>query len=358
MPPSLDGWRRARLIPAAGIKSVQEQEVRATSALLSVMMAVPEFAKAVLRHLDAPAGRVTTFTEVSLPSAGTNQKGSKVRPDGAIVVERGKTWWGCFVEVKTGGNQHTEEQVSAYLDLARENGLQALLTISNEIAAVPGESPLSIDRRKLGRVALRHLSWWRVLTEAVVQYRYRGVNDLDQAWILNELIAYLEDPRSGAGSFEDLGPHWVTVRDGARQGTLRLGEETKSVVGRWEDFVRYVCLGLCQELGREVEPVYPRRLDPHARRAAAERTLVESGCLNTTNPGSRRDRPDRRPGGPACATDRDLGAGPGAQGRARDDARALASSPAQGCPDGDAGGGELPQHPRLHLVHGERGARG
>jgi hypothetical protein len=282
MPPTLDGWHRARLIPAAGIKNVQEQETRATSALLSVMMAVPEFARAILRHLDAPAGRVTTFTEVSLPAARSGGKGNKVRPDGAIVVERGKTWWGCFVEVKTGPHQHTEDQVSAYLDLARENGLQAVLTISNEISAAPGESPLAIDKRRLGKLGLRHLSWWRVLTEAVVQHEHRGVSDPDQAWILGELIAYLEDSRSGAGSFDDLGPHWVAVRDGARQGTLRMGEEAAAVVARWEDFIRYVSLGLCQELGREVEPLYPRRLDPHSRRAEAARALVDTGCLRAT----------------------------------------------------------------------------
>lgn len=279
MPPDVDRWRKARLIPAAGIKSAQEQETRATSALLAVMMAVPEFARAVLKHLDAPAGRVTTFTEVSLPGAGSNGQGNKVRPDGAIVVERGKTWWACFVEVKTGPNVLTEEQVSAYLDLARENGLQGLLTISNEIAATPGESPLAIDGRKLRNLTLCHLSWWRVLTEAVVQHEHRGVSDPDQAWILAELIAYLQDPRSGAGSFDDLGPHWVAVRDGARQGTLRGGHESASVVAGWEDFIRYVSLGLCQELGRDVEPVYPRRLDPQARRAEADRRLIDSGCL-------------------------------------------------------------------------------
>lgn len=184
--------------------------------------------------------------------------------------------------MKTGPNLHTEEQVSAYLDLARENGLQAVLTISNEIAAVPGESPLAIDRRRLRNLTLRHLSWWRVLTEAVVQHERPGVSDPDQAWILGELIAYLEDSRSGSGSFDDLGPHWTTVRDGARQGTLRMGDEAASVVGRWEDFIRYVSLGLCQELGREVEPVYPRRLDPKARRIDAARTLVDSGRLSAT----------------------------------------------------------------------------
>lgn len=57
-----DGWRPARLIPTSGIKGVDDQETRATSALLSVMMAVPEFARTLLKKVDAPAGTVRTYT--------------------------------------------------------------------------------------------------------------------------------------------------------------------------------------------------------------------------------------------------------------------------------------------------------
>jgi hypothetical protein len=97
------------------------------------------------------------------------------------------------------------EQVNAYLDIARENGFDGVLTISNQITAASSESPISVDGRKLKRTALWHFSWWRVLTEAIVQHRYRGISDPDQAWILGELIAYLDSAASGAGGFEDMG---------------------------------------------------------------------------------------------------------------------------------------------------------
>jgi hypothetical protein len=63
-----------------------------------------------------------------------------------------------------------------------------VLTISNEITASPRESPVAVDRRKVRSVGLFHLSWWRVITEAIVQHRCRGIDDPDQAWILGELI--------------------------------------------------------------------------------------------------------------------------------------------------------------------------
>ena len=51
--------------------------------------------------------------------------------DGAAVVERGKTRWTCLVEVKTGAAALRAMQVSRYLELARENRLDAMLTTSS-----------------------------------------------------------------------------------------------------------------------------------------------------------------------------------------------------------------------------------
>ncbi len=109
-----------------------------------------------------------------------------------MVVERGKTRWTCLLEVKTGGAPLRTEQVEKYLDIARVNGIAAVLTISNQVRPSPVESPIPIDPRKTRKVALRHLSWWQVMTEARVQHEHRGIADTDQAWILGDLIAYLD----------------------------------------------------------------------------------------------------------------------------------------------------------------------
>lgn len=53
--------------------------------------------------------------------------------------------------------------------MAREEGFNALLTVSNEIPAIAGTHPTGVDKRKLRKVAIYHLSWTQVLTEAVMQ---------------------------------------------------------------------------------------------------------------------------------------------------------------------------------------------
>jgi hypothetical protein len=279
MPKPEENWRRARLIPTTGIGGQDEQEQRATSSLLAVMTAVPQFGRAILQHVDAPAGRIQTFTEVRFVDEDTKLS----IPDGAIVVERGRTRWVCLLEVKTGGVNLRADQVGRYLDLARANGFDAVLTISNQITASPEKSPLEIDPRKVKKVMLRHLSWWKVMTEARVEHVHHGVSDPDQAWILGELIAYLDHERAGAGGFDDMGDKWVAVRDAGRQGTLKASDAgVKDVESRWEQFVEYLSLGLTQDLGRQVEPQWPRNLDANARRELQIRSLVDGSKLSAS----------------------------------------------------------------------------
>ncbi|TQM81250.1 hypothetical protein FHX81_3613 [Saccharothrix saharensis] len=267
----------ARLIPTSGINGADEQERRATSALLAVMSAVREFGRALTQPLGAPAAPVQTFIEVPF-----ELEGRKVIPDGLIRVVRGQRSWTALVEVKTGANELQVEQVENYLDVARDRGFDAVITISNEIPALPGQHPVAVDRRKLRKVALHHRSWTEVLCEAVMQKEHRGVADTDQAWILGELIRYLEHPRSGAMAFEDMGPAWVPLRESVRTGTLRATDRTAPEVAlRFDALMRFACLQLGRRLGAEVTPALTRKelAEPQTRVAKQVGQLVAEGKL-------------------------------------------------------------------------------
>jgi len=270
-----DSWHVARLIPAFGIRGQEEQEKRATSSLLAVMRAVPDFGRSLVSEFGAPKGRLSTYAEVQLRDA----EGKTSIPDGVIVVEWGKKRWRALLEVKTGTAELVEEQVSRYVDLARAQGFDAVVTISNQITASAGESPIKVHGAKLKKVDLWHLSWWRVITEAVLQHRHRGISDPDQAFILGELIAYLDDERSGAAGFQDMGQQWVSVREAARNQTLRADADARAVAERWEQFIDYLCLSFGQDLGRNVEPLRSRRQSREERLDELVRALADSGKL-------------------------------------------------------------------------------
>lgn len=269
-------WTPARLIPTAGIRGPAEQESRATSALLAVLSAVPAFAQRFLRVMDAPGGRVRTFTEVRLKGADNKTH----IPDGAIVVERAGRRWSCLIEVKTSAARLEMEQVHRYLDMARQHDFDGVLTLSNDIVADPDALPFKLNGQKRGKLIVRHISWWQVLTEAVIQHRFRGIEDPDQAWILGELIRYLTDERSGAGGFEGMGPEWVRLRDSARNETLRSSDpEAVAVAARWEQLIEFLCLNLSQELGVAVRRIRPRGKSPRDRLEEAVTTLASDGKL-------------------------------------------------------------------------------
>lgn len=242
-------WPVARLFPTVGIKGQKEQERRAASVLLAVVAGVPEFGRSLLKEMRAPKGRIATFTEIPLK----DKDGRTCRPDGAIVVTRGRTRWSCLVEIKTGKAPIDPEQIESYLDVARLHGFDGVLTISNQIRSVNDELPYRVSKVKVGKLALRHSSWWRILTQAIMSQRFEGIEDQDQDWILSELIEYLDHPASGASGLEDMGEHWVTVRTGARHDTLRKGDAgVIDIAGRWAQYMEYLCLHLSQHLGVSV----------------------------------------------------------------------------------------------------------
>lgn len=271
-------WDSARLIPVSGINGADEQERRGVSALLAVIVSVQEFGRALTARCGAHAGKIEAFIEVPFTVGDV-----KFRPDGLIRVTRGAKTWVALVEVKTGSNLLVVPQVESYLDIAREQGYDAVITISNEIEAAPGVHPLSVDKRKLKKVELHHLAWSEIHTEAVIQKVNQSVSDPDQAWILAEFIRYLQHKKSGASDLEDMGPSWVPVREAAAINSLRAADpRARDVAQRYEQLLTYAGMRLSRQLGIAVRPALTRKevADPESRLANQTAGLADTGRLS------------------------------------------------------------------------------
>ncbi|MEV6109847.1 TerD family protein [Streptomyces sp. NPDC051940] len=274
-----EGWRTARLFPASTLKSDRERETRATSVLLSVMAQVPEFGRRLTAAFGAPAGRMETFTEVTLPHGDMPK-----RPDGVVRVERAGKLWTALVETKTNGSPLRPEQVQDYVDIAARRGYEAVITVSNDVA-LDGRPVVEakIDRRRKNKVTLWHLSWAEIAHQAQMLIRHEGVGSAAHAWLLQELLHYLQHENSGCHGFQNMGPAWVPVRRAIDEETLCQGDaRAVETVESWERLIRQVCLRLGGELGHKVLPVQRARrgTDPHARRIALADTLCQDGRLS------------------------------------------------------------------------------
>jgi len=258
-------WQSARLIPVAGIKGDREAEQRATSALLAVLSVVRDLSHDLLSPLGASsAGKavVETFTEVTIES-----NGKPVRPDGLIRVTYGKRSFTALVEVKTGDNKLDKDQLNSYWQAAREAKYDHIITISNEIAASGFHPVQGLRVQKNSPVQITHLSWTRILSTALRIKNHKGVDDPEQAWILGELVRYLEHHASGVMQTADMGVEWTAVRDGARAGTLnRRTPGVREVAAKIDEVFTFASLILSSEIGEDVDVVLSKSLRDHTLR--------------------------------------------------------------------------------------------
>lgn len=274
----------ARLIPVAGIKGRQEAEDRATSALLAVMTVVRPFAKTVLSMFGARIGKRAQVEGYIQPTCETAD-GTLLRPDGLIRVMQGKNAvFEAYVEVKTGNATLNADQLNGYMEAARASGVNAVISISNEIAPSPGVHPTDGVRAPRGRstVDLHHVSWARIISLAIKEHHHRGVEDPEQAWILGELIRYLSHPNSGVVEFSDMGPGWVSVRDGAFEDRLSKGDpHVADVCQRWDQLLSVAAMRLSVDTGADAIEVIPRahQQNPRLRSKDFIDSLCETGTL-------------------------------------------------------------------------------
>ena len=258
--PTLSG-HEVRLFPSVHIKSDREAELRATASLLSVIRAVSEFGRAIVHLSGGPTGRLSCFTEVPYQlDSGGGKPPEELRPDGIIQSVRGKTRWVALVEVKVGKANLDPEQVDKYHRLARDEGANALITVSNQPALPNGRPPVSLDGRRLRSVSVSHFSWERLLSEAQLLSRRKEVADPDQKWILDEWIRYIDDPASRIIVPPDLGSHWGHVLKAARTGALDQSDsELRDVAGFWVGYLRKAALRLRAKLGVDVQTRLSRK---------------------------------------------------------------------------------------------------
>lgn len=282
VPDYLARGERARLFPVLADTS---KEGRSTSILLSCLAHVREFGESMLGSAGQRVGkraRLDAYTEIAFPS----QRAKNHRPDGLIVISVGSREWRAFVETKVGNSELGEEQICAYLDLAKAHGIDAVITVSNQFTSAPDHHPIKVPARARGKVRLYHWSWMFILTQADLLVSNQDIEDADQHFILNEMIRFLTHPSAGVKGFDSMPAAWSEVVQKVTAGAplQAKSEEVQEVVGAWHQEVRDLSLILSRQLGITVRTKLPRAhvSDPVARVKADASQLAETHVLAAT----------------------------------------------------------------------------
>ncbi|MEL6869688.1 MAG: hypothetical protein AAFO81_07800 [Pseudomonadota bacterium] len=279
-PSYLKSGDRARLVPVAN-----QAELRNTSVTCAILMAVDEFAEALLGPLGAPTGKRSQMIAWLEPVIDSSKGSVKDRPDALIVVSNGRRQWRALLEAKAKKADLVDDQVERYLDLAKSVGIDAVITISNQFVATTTQSPCAIKPAKLRSVDLFHWSWSYLMTEAKIQLSKSAISDPDQAYMLAEYVRYLEHDTAGVHEFDQMGREWVDACKllFAKSVLDKNSPLGPAVVSDWDELMRCTALTMSRDLETNVTTVLTakERKDPNARLNAMCATFLTNGILTS-----------------------------------------------------------------------------
>lgn len=240
---------RARLIPVSG---EGRKESKVTSAFLASLMAVNEYAVSLFNSIGIRVGKtskIECFTEVVFKDLE-----GKIRPDGLIVITTGKSQWKALIESKIGNAALELGQVESYLDIAKQLGIDAVITVSNQFVTDNSHNPLQVNKGRLRSVGLYHWSWTFLMAEAIMWVKHHGISDPDQGYILEELVRYLDHSSSGISAVSRMNSKWSDICSSV-QNRIPLNknsEEIKETINAWQQFSYSLSLKLSLILGRAI----------------------------------------------------------------------------------------------------------
>jgi hypothetical protein len=279
LPAMLKQGDPARLFPVLADTS---REGRMTSIFLSLLPTIPSLAEVVLGTTGQRVGKRTqieTFTEIVLNDASD----IKNRPDGLIVLRTAKSTWSALVEAKIGKAELEADQVTRYLEAAKSNKIDAVITISNQFVARADLSPLTLPKAVLKKAQLFHWSWTWIETQCDIIAHQQRVVDQEQVYLLREFRRLLKHPTTGVERFTQMGPNWKDVVQAvSNQEVLkRTNPEVEQTVQAWFQELRDLSLLLSSHVGQSTQVKVERALlgDSVARQKDGCATLAEENIL-------------------------------------------------------------------------------
>ena len=247
----LKSGERVRLF---SIVSESSREKRAVSTFLASLVTVPDLSRQLLATVGLRVGQrsqVDAYTEVVFHA---EKKDVKDRPDGLLVVRTGRQKWSALIEAKIGNAALDADQVKRYAELARDNAIDAVVTITNQFVARADHHPVRIGKALANRVKLFHWSWTFIQTQAYLLDLERQIPDASHAYLLHEFVRFLSHPSTGVVRFGAMNREWRdlvrTVQTGGVLG--RTSEVVENTIGSWHQETRDLCLLMSRVVGRPV----------------------------------------------------------------------------------------------------------
>lgn len=282
LPEYMTQGETARLFP---VLSTSSREGRATSIFLSCLSLIDGFSHEIMQLLGRRLGsraRVTCFTEVVLKGVKDSERN---RPDGLIEISSGRSVWRCLLETKVGNNKLDADQIERYRAMAQEAKIDAVLTISNELASRPDLHPIQSVQKSRSKTPVLHLSWMRIMTHANLLLDNDEIDNPEKTKILSEFVRFLEHESTGVKGFDRMPSEWADLAKlVSAGGQIPVKSDVAAMcIDAWHQEVRDISLLLSRETGSKVRELMPRRWvkEPELRNKNDLKTLREKHYLSS-----------------------------------------------------------------------------
>jgi len=282
LPPMLKQGERARLFP---ILADTSRENRLSSIFLAVLSVVPDLAFAVFSSTGIKVGKrakIEVFTEIIL----NDNSEIKNRPDGLISITNGKITWSALVESKIGKVEINADQVMRYMDAAKLNKIDSVITISNQFVARADLSPVQLSKIHLRKCGLFHWSWMWIATQCEILLHKKLFESSDQEFIVREFLRLLKHSNTGVEGFTQMPASWKDVVQAvANLDTLKkTSSDVTDAVEAWFSELRDLSLQMSRHVGQSVTTRIERKhlADQKERLRDGINYLTEKNCLKGT----------------------------------------------------------------------------
>lgn len=272
----------ARLFPVLATTS---KEGRTTSIVLACISMIEEFGSELMNAVGKRVGKrakIETYTEIVFKNEKIQVKD---RPDGLIVLHNGSNEWRALVEAKVGSAEVGASQVEKYREIAKEQGLDCVITISNQFATQPEHHPVEDVRKSRSKIPVFHWSWMSILTITDILLKQDSVVDEDQKLLLNELRRFLTHESAGVKGFDRMPPEWAEINRLVSAGGKipAKSHEAVVVVDAWHQETRDLSLILSRQTETSVQEKLSRKhqTDPAQRRKDELQHLREHGQIRS-----------------------------------------------------------------------------
>ena len=258
----------AKTLFAEGIKEVSKapvqgkktQERQAATHFLSALMTVEAFRITMFEGLGLDVGqgsRLSCLSNFSFLSqdTGKQQPGkANHHPNGLLYLQTSKFMWSALMVTRVSGVELETEALAHCVEIAKQNYVNAILTVCDKFTARPSVLPVEIEKTTVEDVEIYHLPWGRIYTATKQVLLTEQNMSADERVILSDFVDYMENKTRCLNANSRLQPETSSIARLVTSGATidPANNDVLNVVASWHENLKFLSFKLREQFNCDV----------------------------------------------------------------------------------------------------------